>query len=224
MTQPRVLIADDHALVAQALRSALEPTYDVVGVVSDGRALVSAALALKPSLVVCDISMPLMNGLEAARIIKPQLPSAMFVFLTMDQDPDLAAAAFRMGARGYLLKTSDLDELPRCLEVVRSRRRYLTPLIAGGDISNLLLEAGGLPDAGTLSPREREVLQLLAEGHSMVEIGVMLHITTRTVAFHKYRLMDRLHLSSNSDLVQFAVRSKMIGCLQGRSLSVTGSM
>ena len=218
MTRPRVLIADDHALVAQALRSALEPTYDVVGVVSDGRALVSAALALKPSLVVCDISMPLMNGMEAARIIKAQLPSAMFVFVTMDQDPDLAAAAFRMGARGYLLKTSDLDELPRCLEMVRSGRRYMTPLIAGGNISDLLLEATDLPHVEALSPREREVLQLLAEGHTMVEIGVMLHIATRTVAFHKYRLMDRLHLASNSDLVQFAVRSKMIGCLQGRNL------
>jgi DNA-binding NarL/FixJ family response regulator len=116
MSRPRVLIADDHALVAQALRSALEPTYDVVGVVSDGRALVSAALALKPSLVVCDISMPLMNGMEAARIIKAQLPSAMFVFLTMDQDPDLAAAAFRMGARGYF---SRLQTSPNCRVVWR---------------------------------------------------------------------------------------------------------
>jgi len=216
MTQPRVLIADDHALVAQAFRKVLETAYDVVGVVSDGRALVSAALALKPSLVVCDISMPLMNGMEAARIIKAELPAVMFVFLTMDQDPDLAAAAFRIGARGYLLKTSDLDELPRCLEIVRSGRRYLTPLIAGGNISDLLLEAADLPNVKALSPREREVLQLLAEGHSMVEIGMLLHIATRTVAFHKYRLMDRLHLASNSDLVQFAVRSKMIGCLQGR--------
>lgn len=207
---PRVLVADDHVLVAQAFRRALEPTYEVVGVVADGRALVSAALDLKPSLVVCDISMPLMNGMEAARIVKAQLPAVLFVFLTMDQDPDLAAAAFRMGARGYLLKTSNLDELPRCLDVVRSGRRYLTPLIAGGDISDLLLEATALPDVDALSPREREVLQLLAEGHSMVEIARMLQITPRTVAFHKYRLMERLHLASGSDLVHFAIRSKVI--------------
>jgi len=223
MIRPRVLIADDHALVAQAFRSALEPAYDVVGVVCDGRALVSAALALKPSLVVCDISMPLMNGMEAARIIKGQLPAILFVFITMDQDPDLAAAAFQMGCRGYLLKTSDLDELPRCLQMVLSGRRYLTPLIAGGNISDLLLEATDLPDVEVLSPREREVLQLVAEGHSMVDVASMLQITPRTVAFHKYRLMKRLHLASNSDLVQFAVRSKMIGCLQARSLSITCS-
>ena len=210
MNRPRVLIADDHVLVAQALRKAVEPAYEVVGMVTDGRALVSAALDLKPSLVVCDISMPLMNGMEAAKIIRAQLPAVLFVFLTMDQDHDLAAAAFRMGGRGYLLKTSDLNELPRCLDVVRSGRRYLTPLIAGGDISDLLLEATGLPDVDALSPREREVLQLLAEGHSMVEIASMLQITPRTVAFHKYRLMERLHLASNSDLVQFAIRSKVI--------------
>ena len=217
MIRPRVLIADDHALVAQAFRRALEPAYDVVGVVGDGRSLVSAALALKPSLVVSDIAMPLMNGMEAARVIKPQLPAAMFVFLTMDQDPDVAAAAFRIGARGYLLKTSDLEELPRCLEMVRSGRRYLTPLIARGNISDLLLEATDLPDVEAISPREREVLQLLAEGYSMVEIGGMLHIATRTVAFHKYRLMERLHLASNSDLVQFAIRSRMIGCQKAGS-------
>jgi len=216
--RPRVVIADDHALVAQAFRKALHAEYDVVAVVGDGRALVSAALALKPSLVVCDISMPLMNGMEAARIIKTQLPAARIVFLTMDQDPDLAAAAFRMGASGYLLKTSELDELPRCLEMVRSGRRYLTPLIAGGNIPDLLLAATDLPDVGALSAREREVLQLLAEGHSMVEVGVMLHIATRTVAFHKYRLMERLHLASNSELVQFALHSKMIGCMQAQQL------
>ena len=187
MNRPRVLIADDHVLVAQALRKAVEPAYEVVGMVTDGRALVSAALDLKPSLVVCDISMPLMNGMEAAKIIRAQLPAVLFVFLTMDQDHDLAAAAFRMGGRGYLLKTSDLNELPRCLDVVRSGRRYLTPLIAGGDISDLLLEATGLPDVDALSPREREVLQLLAEGHSMVEIAGLLHITARSELDDRWR-------------------------------------
>jgi DNA-binding NarL/FixJ family response regulator len=138
------------------------------------------------------------------------LPAVQFIFLTMDPDPDLAAAAFRMGARGYLLKISDLEELPRCLRVVQTGRRYLTPLIAGGNISDLLLEATDLPNLDELSPREREVLQLLAEGHSMVDVAGLLRITPRTVAFHKYRLMDRLNLGSNADLVQFAVRSKVI--------------
>jgi DNA-binding NarL/FixJ family response regulator len=210
MNRPRVLIADDHILVAQAFRKALEPAYDVVGIVADGRALVSAALDLKPSLVVCDVSMPVMNGMEAARLVKAQLPGVIFVFVTMDQDPDLAAAAFRLGVRGYLLKNSELEELPRCLDAVRSGRRYLTPLIAGGIIADLLLEAGDLPGVDALTPREREVLQLLAEGRSMVEIAGMLEITPRTVAFHKYRLMDRMNLKSNSDLVQFAIRSKVI--------------
>jgi DNA-binding NarL/FixJ family response regulator len=210
MNRLRVLIADDHLLVAQAFRKALEPTYDVVGIVADGRALVSAAMELKPSLIVCDVSMPIMNGMEAAKLVKAQLPGVMFVFVTMDQDPDLAAAAFRMGVRGYLLKNSDLEELPRCLNAVSSGRRYLTPLIAGGAIENLLLEADELPNADALTPREREVLQLLAEGRSMVEIAGMLEITPRTVAFHKYRLMDRMNLKSNSDLVQFAIRSKVI--------------
>jgi DNA-binding NarL/FixJ family response regulator len=210
MNRPRVLIADDHTLVAQAFRKALEPAYDVVGVVADGRALVSAALDLKPNVVVCDISMPVMNGMEAARIVKAQLPGVLFVFVTMDQDPDLAAASFRMGIRGYLLKNSGLDELPRCLQMVLSGRSYLTPLIADGHIEDLLLEASDLPNVDALSPREREVLQLLAEGRSMVEIADMLEITPRTVAFHKYRLMDRLNLKSNSDLVQFAIRSKVI--------------
>jgi DNA-binding NarL/FixJ family response regulator len=210
MNRPRVLIADDHLLVAQAFRNVLEPAYEVAGIVGDGRALVKAALELKPALVVCDVSMPVMNGLEAARLIHAELPGVLFVFVTMDQDPDLAAAAFRMGVRGYLLKTSDLDELPRCLDAVSSGRRYLTPLIAGGVISDLLLEAGDLPDMDALTPREREVLQLLAEGRSMVEIAGMLDITPRTVAFHKYRIMDRLNLKSISDLVQFAIRSKVI--------------
>jgi len=216
MNRPRVLIADDHVLVAQAFRKALEPGYEVVGIVADGRALVSAVLELKPSLVLCDVSMPVMNGMEAVRLVKAQLPGVIFVFVTMDQDPDLAAAAFRLGVRGYLLKNSDLDELPRCLDCVRSGRRYLTPLIAGGNMSDLLLEATGLPDVDAISPREREVLQLLAEGRSMVEIAGMLHITPRTVAFHKYRLMDRLHLESHSDLVQFAIRGKLIGGRQDR--------
>jgi len=210
MNRPRVLIADDHLLVAQAFRKAIEPAYEVVGTVADGRALVTAALELKPSLVVCDIAMPVMNGMEAARLIKAQLPGVMFVFVTMDQDPDLAAAAFEMGVRGYLLKHSDLEELPRCLDAVCSGRRYLTPLIAGGVIADLLLESGELPSVDALTPREREVLQLLAEGHSMVEIAAMLDITPRTVAFHKYRLMDRLNLKSNADLVQLAIRSKVI--------------
>jgi len=223
MNRPRVLIADDHVLVAQAFCKALEPAYEVVGIVADGRALVSAALKLKPSLVVCEMSMPVMNGMEAVRLLKPQLPGLIFVFVTMDQDPDLAAAAFRLGVRGYLLKHSDLDELPRCLDVVRSGRRYLTPLIAGGNISDLLLEATGLPNVDAISPREREVLQLLAEGHSMVKIADILQITPRTVAFHKYRLMDRLHLESNSDLVQFAVRGKLIGGRQDRAGHAGGS-
>jgi DNA-binding NarL/FixJ family response regulator len=206
----RVLIAEDHVLVAQAFRNLLEPAFEVCGIAADGRALMAMAAELKPDIVLADVSMPLLNGLEAGKAIRDQQPSIKLVFLTMDQDPDLAAAAFRIGARGYLLKHSGTDELARCLASVASGERYLTPLIAGGDISDLLLATDDRQDLESLSSREREVLQLLAEGRSMIEAAGILGITPRTVAFHKYRLMDRLNLKSNADLVQFAVRRKVV--------------
>ena len=210
MTRARVLIADDHALVGQALRKALETDYEVVGVVTDGRSLVSAALNFQPDLVIVDVSMPMLSGLDAGKIIRQRMPSSKLVFLTMDHDPDLAAAAFRMGARGYLLKNSDASELPHCLAAVQSGLRYLTRLIAGGDISALLTESIDHMEAQSLTAREREVLQLLAKGHSMKTAAAILGITARTIAFHKYKIMGNFRLKSNAALIQLAIQSKVI--------------
>lgn len=207
----RVLLADDHDMVVEAFRRMLEPELEVVGTAGDGRELIDLALELKPDVIIADIGMPRMNGLEAGQVIRKQLPSAKLVLLTMNQDTDYAAAAFRMGAHGYLLKNSAGSELTLCLKAVCAGRRYLTPKIADGSIPDLLLaHMNELADPAALSHREREVLQLLAEGKSMKQAAAILHITPRTVAFHKYRIMEQFHLKSTAELVQFAIRNKII--------------
>ena len=210
MSRPRLLIADDHILVLEAFKTMLEPEYEVVGAVADGRSLVDAALRLTPDLIVADFYMPLLNGLDAARVILHQLPAVKVVVLTMDQDPDLAASAFRMGVSGYLLKNSAGAELKKCLAAVCSGRRYLTQSVARGCIADLLLlsEPPAAPD--DLSDREREVLQLLAEGRPMKQVADILAISPRTVQFHKYRVMERFHLKSTAQVVQFAIHNRLI--------------
>ena len=210
MARPRLLIADDHILVLEAFRSMLEPEYEVVGAVADGRSLVDAALRLQPDLIVADFYMPLLNGLDAARVLLRELPAVKFIVLTMDQDPDLAASAFRLGVSGYLLKNSAGAELKKCLAAVCSGRRYLTAAVARGCISDLLLlsQPPAVPD--DLSEREREVLQLLAEGRPMKQVADILAISSRTVQFHKYRVMERFHLKSTAEVVQFAIHNRLI--------------
>ena len=207
---PRVLLADDHTLVLAAFQNMLEPEYQVVGAVADGRSLVNAARRLKPDLIVADFYMPLLNGLDAARLILQELPAVRLVVLTMDQDPDLAASAFRMGVSGYLLKNSAGAELKRCLAEVRCGRRYLTPAIARGSIADLLLLSENEAGTQALSEREREVVQLLAEGRPMKQVADILAISPRTVQFHKYRVMERFHLRSSAEVVQFAIHNKLI--------------
>jgi DNA-binding NarL/FixJ family response regulator len=210
MSRPRLLIADDHTLVLEAFRSMLEPEYEVVGAVADGHSLVDAALRLRPELIVADFYMPLLNGLDAARIILHDLPAVRFVVLTMDQDPDLAASAFRLGVSGYLLKNSAGAELKKCLAAVCSGRRYLTQAVARGCISELLLLSEPPAAPEDLSEREREVLQLLAEGRPMKQVADILAISPRTVQFHKYRVMERFHLKSTAEVVQFAIHNRLI--------------
>jgi DNA-binding NarL/FixJ family response regulator len=205
-----VLLADDHALVLDAFRSMLEPEFEIVGTALDGRELLTKAHELQPDLIVADIWMPNLNGLDAWRALREGSPSTKVVFLTVNQDSEMAAAAFRLGASGYLLKTSAGSELRRCLVEVQAGGRYLTPLIAGGNILDLLQERPERKSEESLTLREREVLQLLAEGKSMKEIGSLLEITSRTVAFHKYRIMENLGLRSNAELVQFAIRNSLI--------------
>lgn len=207
MTRPRVLLADDHVLLLEAFRRLLEPEFEVVDSVSDGAQLVEAALRLAPDVVVTDVSMPRMGGIEAARRLRGILPSARIVFLTVNEDAQLAAEAFRLGASGWVLKSSTATELVQAVRAALRRRRYLTPLIAGGDIDALPLPAFGRPASEQLTPREREVLHLLAEGKAMKEVAAVLGITPRTVAFHKYRMMETLGIRSSAELVRFAVRS-----------------
>jgi DNA-binding NarL/FixJ family response regulator len=209
MSRPRVLLADDHTLLLGAFEKLLSEDCDVVGQVSDGRALVEAAEELKPDIVVLDISMPLLNGLEAGRQIKRKLPSTKLVFVTMNEDTDLAADAFRAGASGYLLKQSATSELMAAIRQVMDGRSYVTPLITEGLVGSLMHHDETAP-SNELTPRQREVLQLLAEGHSMKEVASLLSLTPRTVAFHKYRIMEQLKIKSSAELVQYAVKHHIV--------------
>lgn len=206
----RVLLADDHALIRAAFASLLQPAFDVVGTVSDGRALLDEAPRLRPDVIITDISMPLLNGLDACQQLRPRLPSTKWVFVTVNEDPDLAAEAFRLGAAGYLLKHSAAAELFEAIETVLGGGRHLTPLIAqGAPLSSFLARARAAPTDG-LTARQREVLQLLAEGRVMKEVAQVLGMSPRTVAFHKYEVMRRLHVKSTAELVQHAIRLGLI--------------
>jgi DNA-binding NarL/FixJ family response regulator len=208
---PRILIADDHTLVAEACKKLLEGEFDVVATVSDGRALVRAAAELKPHLIIVDVAMPLLNGLDAGQQVKEFLPAVKLVYLTMNHDADLVAEAFRRGASGYLLKTCAASELAIAVRVVLKGKSYLSPMIAKDTVDFLLWQDKELIDEeDRLTERQREVLQLLAEGKCMKEVGSVLNITTRTVAFHKYRIMEVLNAKSSAELVQYAIRNHLI--------------
>jgi DNA-binding NarL/FixJ family response regulator len=209
MGRPRVLLADDHALLLGAFEKLLAGECDIVGQVSDGRALVAEAEKLKPDVIVLDISMPLLNGLEAGRQIKQKLPDVKLIFLTMNEDPDLAAEAFRSGASGYVLKRSAASELSTAIREASQGRSYVTPLITEGLVGSLQ-QTEERTSAHQLTARQREVLQLLAEGRSMKEVAKVLNVAPRTVAFHKYRMMEQLKVKSTAELVQYAVKQHIV--------------
>lgn len=210
MRRPRVLLADDHRLVREAFARLLEPDCDVVGAVADGRALLDAAAELRPDVVVLDIAMPLLNGLDAGRHLKRVVPDVKLIFLTVSEDPDVTAEAFRAGASGYLLKNSTASELFKSIQEVSQGRSYVTPLAAQGLVGSLLRDPGPARGAEHLTERQREVLQLLAEGRTMKEIAHILRISPRTVAFHKYCMMGGLGIKSSAGLVQFAVKHGLL--------------
>ena len=207
----RVLIADDHNLVAELCRRLLEKDFEVVGAVADGRALVRAAGETKPDVIVLDIAMPVLNGLDAGRQIKKMLPGVKLVYLTMNPDADVAAEALARGASGYLLKTCAAAEMVFAVREVLRGKIYLSKALSRDAIDSLRWQHKELvSEEERLTDRQREVLQLLAEGKVMKEVGGILHMTTRTVAYHKYRIMEVLGVKSNAELVKYAVRNHMV--------------
>jgi DNA-binding NarL/FixJ family response regulator len=188
----------------------LEPEFEVIGIFADGQALLAAVPELKPDVIVLDVGMPLMNGLEAGKRIKKLLRAVRIVYLTMNTDIGIAAEAFRGGASGYLLKSSAAAELVTAVRDVLKGKQYISRLVAG-DVESFFLETR-VSHMGQeiLTNRQREVLQLLAEGRSMKEVAYILKLTPRTVAFHKYKIMERLRVRTNSELVQYAIREHII--------------
>ena len=210
MTPPRIMLADDHTILLEAFRKLLEPLFEIVGMVSDGRALLDAAPNLKPDVIVVDVGMPLLNGLEAGLRLKEMMPSTKIIFLTMNDDPDLAMNAMRSGASGYLLKRSAAAELINAIHLSLKGKSYVTPQIARGMEKAFINNPNPKSRAKALTPRQREVVQLLAEGKSMKEVASVLHVTPRTVAFHKYRVMEELNLQSSAELIQFAIKARIL--------------
>ena len=204
----RVLIADDHSIVADGLRSVLEKSCDVIGIVQDGRQLLIEAPKLKPDVIVLDIGMPFLNGLDAAERLKPLLPGVKFVFLTMKDDPNLAAAALNLGAVGYVLKHSAVSELLKAVSEVLQGKSYVTPKLQAENWA--VREARAQRLSKDLTPRQKDVLQLLAEGRRTKEIADILNVSERTVMFHKYHIMKAFNLKSNADLVLLALKHHLI--------------
>ena len=204
--RPRVFLADDHRLLLEAFRNLLESKYDVVGTATDGREMLLKVKKLKPDVVLLDIAMPNLNGFDAAERLKKLLPDVKIVFLTMNENPDMVTEAFRIGANGYLLKNSASSELFQAIDVVLGSGSYVTHQITEGMIKSFIKSPTGEKCHGELTLRQREVLQLLAEGKTMKEVANVLSITPRTVAFHKYRMMEDLNLESNSELMQYAFK------------------
>jgi DNA-binding NarL/FixJ family response regulator len=210
MTRPRVLLADDHQMLAEALKSVVEPRCEVVGTVSDGRALLEAASRLQPDIIVLDIGMPQLNGLDAGRQLKHSLPKVKFIFMTMHEDPYLVGEAFRAGGSAFLLKEAAVSELTEAIDRVLNGGTYITPSASEGLTSISLRDPKNREHAPQPTSRQREVIQLLAEGRSMKQVAAELKITTRTVAGHKYAVMELLQLKTNADLIQYAIEHGII--------------
>jgi DNA-binding NarL/FixJ family response regulator len=205
----RLLIADDHKLLAEACKSLLEPEFHVIGVVTDGRTLVKVAATLNPDVIILDIGMPRLNGLDAAEQIKHKMPAVKLVFLTMNMAADVAAEAFRRGASAYVLKHSAAEELLTAIRKVVQGESYLSPLIARETVTFLLNQGKSPTEEKRITKRQTEILQLLAEGMSMKEVANILDLKPGTVAFHKYRMMEALGVKTNAELLEYAIKRQM---------------
>lgn len=209
MKRPRLLMADDHTLVLEGFRRILEPHFDLVGTADNGRTLVSMAISLVPDAVLLDISMPVLNGFEAARLIRESVPTAKLIFVTMHGDPAYVEEALRLGASAYVIKRSAASELTEAIRQALSGRIYVTPLVA--ENANVPLSAADSEKvASNLSSRERQVLKHIAEGRSGKEIAYLLTISVRTVEFHKRGVMRKLNLRTTADLTRYAVRQGLV--------------
>jgi DNA-binding NarL/FixJ family response regulator len=206
----RIVIADDHRLVAEACKSILEPEFQVVAIVADGRALVQAVSELRPDVVVLDISMPQLNGLDAGEQIKQKNRTIKLVYMTMALGPDVAAEAFRRGASGYVLKQGAAEELIAAMRRVLRGESYLSPLITKDTVAFLLRSGALYREEKHITGRQSEVLQLLAEGNSMKEIAYILQLKPGTVAFHKYKIMDQLGIKTNAGLIEYAIKHHLV--------------
>jgi DNA-binding NarL/FixJ family response regulator len=213
MNRPRILMADDHAIVLAGLRKLVEAEGEVVGMVEDGRALVEAAQQLRPDIVLLDISMPLLNGLDAARQLSKLVPESKLIFLTMHATPTYATEAFKAGASGYLIKRSAAVELKQAIQAVMRGQHYMTPLITKDVLAATLQSPDGQfnkPLVTSLTQRQREVLQLVAEGKGTKAIASILNISVKTVEFHKFRIMSELDLHSTAELVKYAIGEGLV--------------
>jgi DNA-binding NarL/FixJ family response regulator len=207
---PRILLADDHTMLLDAFQRLLESQCEILGTASNGRALVELALKTNPEIIILDIAMPELNGMDACAQLRRELPDVKFIFLTVNEDPDVAAEAIRLGASAFLLKNSASAELTLAIESALSGRTYVTPLITAGKSLDAFLDEATRPTSERLTARQREVLQLLAEGKAMKEVAQILKLTPRTVAFHKYAIMSRLGLKTSAELVQYAVKHGLV--------------
>jgi DNA-binding NarL/FixJ family response regulator len=210
MMRPRIFLADDHSLLLEAFSNLLEPKYEVVGTATDGRKMLQMVTKLLPDVVLMDIAMPNLNGFDAGEKLKKKLPDVKLVFLTVNEDPDMVTEAFRIGANGYLLKSSAASELFQAIEAVLASKSYVSPQISESMTDSFIKKPGGQKVHGDLTLRQREVLQLLAEGSTMKQVAAALNITPRTVAFHKYQIMEDLDIKTNSELIQYAIKHGLV--------------
>jgi DNA-binding NarL/FixJ family response regulator len=210
MKRPRVILADDHVLLLDAIKNLLGAEFEVVGTFTDGRTLLNGAADLKPDVVVLDIGMPHMNGLNAGQRLKQAMPNLKLIYLTANLDADMAAEAFRIGASGYIVKNSAASELIMAIHLVLRGRCYISPLITRDMPASFSYNVARNKSPNHLTLRQKEVLQLLAEGRSMKEVAYILKVTPRTIAFHKYSMMEHLQLRSSAELIQFAVRNSLV--------------
>jgi DNA-binding NarL/FixJ family response regulator len=208
--RPRVLLADDHTMLLDAFRRLLEPECEIVGTAVDGRALVDLAANTRPEVIVLDISMPRLNGMDACAQLRRKMPELRLIFLTANEDPDIAAEAIRLGASGYLLKSSASVELFTAIDQALAGKIYITPLITKRVPLDVFLRKATKPGVEKLTVRQREVLQLLAEGRLMKEIADLLNVSPRTVVFHKYTIMKQLGVKTSAELVQYALEHGML--------------